>query len=42
MIEGLDVIGVRVGYQYVGMTPVALGRTWDLADGATLRMEPKQ
>jgi hypothetical protein len=42
LIEGLDVIGVRVGYQYVGMTPVAFGRTWDLADGATLRMEPKQ
>ena len=42
LVEGLDVIGVRVGYQYVGMTPVAFGRTWDLADGATLRMEPKQ
>ncbi len=40
--EGLDVIGVRVGYQYLGITPVALGRSWDLADGATLRMEPKQ
>ena len=42
LVEGLDVIGVRVGYQYVGVTPIALGRTWDLADGATLRMEPKQ
>jgi hypothetical protein len=42
LVDGLDVIGVRVGYQYVGMTPVAFGRTWDLADGATLRMEPKQ
>jgi hypothetical protein len=42
LVEGLDVIGVRVGYEYVGMTPVALGRTWDLSDGATLRMEPKQ
>ena len=42
LVEGLDVIGVRIGYQYVGMTPVAFGRTWDLADGATLRMEPKQ
>ena len=42
LVEGLDIIGVRVGYQYVGMTPVAFGRTWDLADGATLRMEPKQ
>ncbi len=40
--EGLDVIGVRVGYEYVGITPVAFGRSWDLADGATLRMEPKQ
>ncbi len=39
---GLDVIGVRIGYRYVGATPVALGQTWDLADGATLRMEPKQ
>jgi Flp pilus assembly protein TadG len=42
LVEGLDVIGVRIGYQYVGMTPVAFGRTWDLTDGATLRMEPKQ
>jgi hypothetical protein len=42
LIEGLDVIGVRIGYEYVGITPVAFGRSWDLADGATLRMEPKQ
>ncbi len=42
LVEGLDVIGVRIGYQYVGRTPVAFGRSWDLADGATLRMEPKQ
>ncbi len=42
LVEGLDVVGVRVGYQYIGITPVAFGRTWDLADGATLRMEPKQ
>jgi hypothetical protein len=42
LVEGLDIIGVRVGYRYVGMTPVAFGLTWDLADGATLRMEPKQ
>ncbi len=42
LVEGLDVIGVRVGYAYVGMTPVGLGRTWDMSDGATLRMEPKQ
>ena len=40
--EGLDVIGVRIGYQYRGQTPIAFGRTWDLSDGATLRMEPKQ
>ncbi len=42
LVEGLDVIGVRIGYEYVGITPVAFGRSWDLADGATLRMEPKQ
>ncbi|HYN48435.1 MAG TPA: TadE family protein [Candidatus Nanopelagicales bacterium] len=42
LIEGLDVIGVRIGYEYVGITPVAFGRSWDLADGATLRTEPKQ
>ena len=42
LVEGLDVIGVRIGYQYRGMTPIAYGRTWDLADAATLRMEPKQ
>jgi hypothetical protein len=42
LVEGLDVVGVRIGYHYVGMTPVAFGRSWDLADGATLRMEPKQ
>jgi hypothetical protein len=42
LVEGLDVIGVRIGYQYVGVTPVAIGRSWDLWDGATLRMEPKQ
>ncbi len=42
LVEGLDVIGVRIGYQYVGMTPAALGRSWDLSDGATLRMEPQQ
>jgi hypothetical protein len=42
LIEGLDVIGVRIGYQYVGMTPVGFGRSWILSDGSTLRMEPKQ
>ena len=35
-------IGVRIGYQYVGMTPVGFGRSWILSDGSTLRMEPKQ
>ena len=40
--EGLDVVGVRIGYEYVAVTPIAFGRTWDLADGATLRIEPKQ
>jgi hypothetical protein len=42
LAEGLDVIGVRIEYEYVGITPVAFGRSWDLADGATLRTEPKQ
>jgi hypothetical protein len=42
LVDGLDLIGVRIGYQYIGMTPVAVGRSWDLSDGATLRMEPKQ
>lgn len=42
LVDGLDVIGVRIGYQYVGMTPAAFGRDWDLTDGATLRMEPRQ
>jgi hypothetical protein len=40
--EGLDVVGVRIGYLYVGTTPVGAGQTWSLSDGATLRMEPKQ
>ncbi len=40
--EGLDVVGVRIGYLYVGVTPVGVGQTWSLSDGATLRMEPKQ
>jgi len=42
LVEGLDVIGVRIGYSYLGITPIGVGRSWDLADGATLRMEPKQ
>lgn len=40
--EGLDIVGVRIGYLYQGMTPVGAGRSWSVSDGATLRMEPKQ
>ncbi len=40
--EGLEVIGVRIGYVYVGITPIGAGRTWTVSDGSTLRMEPKQ
>ena len=40
--EGLDVVGVRIGYLYAGITPIGFGRTWPVSDGATLRMEPKQ
>ena len=39
---GLDIVGVRIAYLYGGLTPLALGRTWSVSDGATLRMEPKQ
>lgn len=42
LVEGLDVIGVHIEYVYVGVTPVGAGRTWDVTDGATLRIEPKQ
>ena len=42
LAAGLEVVGVRVGYLYEGITPVGSGRTWMLSDGATLRMEPKQ
>ena len=40
--EGLDVVGVRIGYLYVGITPIGSGRSWAVSDGASLRMEPKQ
>jgi hypothetical protein len=40
--EGLDIVGVRIHYDYHAITPVGAGRTWDLTDAATLRMEPKQ
>lgn len=42
LADGLDVVGVRIEYLYVGMTPIGSGRTWRVSDGATLRMEPKQ
>jgi hypothetical protein len=42
LAEGLDVVGVRIGYLYAGITPLGSGRTWPVSDGATLRMEPKQ
>jgi len=42
LAEGLDIIGVKVGYDYRGITPIGAGRTWTLTDAATLRMEPKQ
>lgn len=42
LADGLDVVGVRVAYEYHGITPVGSGQTWQLSDGATLRMEPKQ
>ncbi len=42
LVDGLDVVGVRLGYAYNGITPLGFGVTWDLSDGATLRMEPKQ
>lgn len=40
--EGLDVVGVRIEYTYHGITPVGSGRSWSVADKATLRIEPKQ
>jgi hypothetical protein len=42
LVAGLEVIGVRIDYDYLGITPIGAGRTWALSDGATLRMEPKQ
>jgi hypothetical protein len=42
LAEGLDVVGVRIGYNYAGITPIGSGRTWAVSDGASLRMEPKQ
>jgi hypothetical protein len=42
LAEGLDVVGVRIGYLYGGITPLGTGRTWAVSDGASLRMEPKQ
>jgi hypothetical protein len=42
LAAGLDVVGVRIGYLYSGITPLGAGRTWTVSDGASLRMEPKQ
>jgi hypothetical protein len=42
LAEGLEVVGVQIGYLYHGFTPIGSGRTWSVSDGATLRMEPKQ
>jgi hypothetical protein len=40
--DGLDIVGVQIGYLYNGITPIGSGRSWSVSDGATLRMEPKQ
>jgi hypothetical protein len=40
--DGLDIVGVQIGYTYNGITPIGSGRSWSVSDGATLRMEPKQ
>ncbi len=42
LAEGLDMIGVHIEFTYHGITPIGAGRTWSVADGATLRVEPKQ
>jgi Flp pilus assembly protein TadG len=42
LAEGLDMVGVHIDFTYHGITPIGALRTWALADGATLRMEPKQ
>lgn len=42
LVAGLEVIGVRIDYDYRGITPIGAGRVWALSDGATLRLEPKQ
>jgi hypothetical protein len=42
LADGLEVVGVRIEYEYRAITPFAAGRTWAVSDGATLRMEPKQ
>jgi hypothetical protein len=40
--DGLDIVGVQIGYLYNGITPIGSGRSWSVSDGATLRMEPRQ
>lgn len=42
LADGLEVVGVRIEYEYHAITPFAAGATWEVSDGATLRMEPKQ
>jgi hypothetical protein len=42
LVDGLDIVGVRIDFDYNGITPIGAGQTWALSDGATLRMEPKQ
>ena len=42
LAAGLDMVGVHIDFSYHSITPLGAGRTWALADGATLRMEPKQ
>ncbi len=42
LADGLDAVGVKIGYLYHGITPVGAGQSWSISDGATLRMEPKQ
>ena len=42
LVDGLDVVGVRIEYTYYGVTPIGSGRAWAVSDGSTLRIEPKQ
>ena len=42
LAAGLDVIGVKIGYTYAGITPIGAGRSWPVDDASTLRVEPRQ